>query len=221
MPAHPAQPHRPMKAIASPWPLISLLIGLLIIFGHARAEAGVAPQELVYQASERVLTALGQEDNALIQDPQRLYALVDTVLVEHMDFERMSRWVLGKHWKAASPEQQQHFAREFRGLLVRTYATALAGYRGQALEILAPRPGASADEIVVRTEIRQAGGVSTPVNFSLYQRAGEWKAYDVQIEGISLVANYRTNFAAEIRSGGLDGLIQSMAARNRQAFSLR
>ncbi|MFP5505123.1 MAG: phospholipid-binding protein MlaC [Gammaproteobacteria bacterium] len=182
-----------------------------------RVEAGLEPRELVRQASAQVLDALANEGDALSADPPRLYALVDTVLLQHMDFERMSRWVLGKHWRSATPEQRQRFVQEFRGLLVRTYATALAGYSGQRVEFIAERPGASPEEVVVRTEIHQAGSPPIPVNFSLYRRDGTWKAYDVQIDGISLVANYRTSFAAEVRNGGMEELIQSLAARNRQA----
>lgn len=196
-----------------------LLVCILIVLGSMRAEAGVEPQDVVRQASALVLAALENEGSVLAEDPQRLYALVDAVLLLHMDFERMSRWVLGKHWKTASPEQRTRFVQEFRSLLVRTYATALASYRGQRVEFLAQRPGASTEEVVVRTEIRQAGGPPIPVNFSLYRRDGEWKAYDVQIDGISLVANYRASFAAEVRSGGLDGLIQTLTARNQQASS--
>lgn len=221
MPLHPARRNPSVKItksmkhfqVWSAW----LLLCALFLFAGARVEAGAEPQEVVRQASAQVLDALASEGEALSGDPQRLYALVDTVLLRHMDFERMSRWVLGKHWKSASPEQRTRFVREFRGLLVRTYATALASYRGQRVEFLAQRPGASPEEVVVRTEIRQPGGAPIPVNFSLYRRDGEWKAYDVQIDGISLVANYRASFAAEVRSGGLDGLIQTLAVRNQQA----
>ena len=196
--------------------LVGLSLCAVLMFAGTRVEAGLEPRELVHQASAQVLDALANEGDALSADPPRLYALVDTVLLQHMDFERMSRWVLGKHWRSATPEQRQRFVQEFRGLLVRTYATALASYSGQRVEFIAERPGASPEEVVVRTEIQQAGSPPIPVNFSLYRRDGTWKAYDVQIDGISLVANYRTSFAAEVRNGGVEGLIQSLAARNRQ-----
>lgn len=217
----PAARSRPAVIAPRPFGLwAAWLLTCIVLFAVTRVEAGVEPQEVVRQASAQVLDALANEGDALTDDPQRLFALVDTVLVQHMDFERMSRWVLGKHWRGASPEQRERFVQEFRGLLVRTYATALAGYSGQHVEFLAQRPGVSPEEVVVRTEIRQAGGPPIPVNFSLYRRDDAvWKAYDVQIDGISLVANYRTSFAAEVRNGGVDGLIQSLAARNRQAAS--
>lgn len=180
---------------------------------------GADPQDVVRQASAQVLTELERQGAELTGNPQRLYALVDTVLLRHMDFPRMARWALGKHWKTATPEQQARFVDEFRHLLVRTYATALAGYSGQRIEFLPQRSGAKPGEAVVRAEIRQAGGPVIPVQFSLYLKNGEWKAYDVTIDGISMVANYRASFAAEVRNGGLEALITALAARNQQALN--
>ncbi|WJW75609.1 ABC transporter substrate-binding protein [Thiohalobacter sp. IOR34] len=192
-----------------------LLLGLLFM---PRAEAGLAPVDVVRAASSQVLERLESEGDALRQDPQRLYELVDHVLVEHMDFQRMSRWVLGKHWKRATPEQRQRFVEEFRTLLVRTYSSALLGYSGQQVKFL-PLRAANERQVTVRTEIEQPGGPSVPVHYSLYNRNGEWKAYDVIIDGVSLVANYRATFGAEVRRGGLEQLILSLAERNRQSLA--
>ena len=201
-----------------------LLLGSLVLciaglVCAPRVSAGADPQEAVRQASEQVLIELEREGAALTSDPRRLYALVDTVMLQLMDFNRMSRWVLGKHWKTATPEQQSRFSGEFRRMQVRTYATALAGYSGQRIQFLPQRDSGTADEAVVRAEIQQPGGLAIPVQFSLYRSGDVWKAYDVLIDGISLVANYRTSFGAEVRNGGLDALIQSMAARNQQALN--
>jgi phospholipid transport system substrate-binding protein len=202
--------------------LLRLLLWSLALFLSAAVcapcvSAGTDPQEVVRQASEQVLVELERQGSALTGNPERLYTLVDSVLLQHMDFTRMSRWVLGKHWKSATPQQQTRFVAEFRRLLVRTYATALAGYRGQRVLFLPQRDSGSPDEAVVRAEIQQPGGPAIPVQFSLYRKGADWKAYDVLIDGISLVANYRTTFGAEVRHGGLDALIQSLAARNQQA----
>lgn len=199
--------------------LCGLALLLLAIVCAPRVSAGADPQEVVRQASEQILDELERQGAALTGDPQRLHTLVDAVLLQHMDFARMSRWVLGKHWKSATPDQQARFIAEFRRLLVRTYATALAGYSGQRIQFLPQRDGGSADEAVVRMEIQQTGGPAIPVQFSLYRSGEDWKAYDVLIDGISLVANYRTTFGAEVRNGGLDALIQTLAARNQQALS--
>lgn len=195
------------------------LLVLFALLGAPRMATASDPQEVVRQASEQVLAELAREGATLSADPQRLYALVDAVLLEHMDFARMARWVLGKHWKAATPEQQARFVAEFRRLLVRTYATALAGYRGQRVEFLPRRDSVKADEAIVRAEILQPGGPAIPVQFNLHRSGAVWKAYDVSIDGISLVANYRASFGAEVRRGGLEGLINALAARNQQAFN--
>lgn len=194
-----------------------LLLGGALVWAPG-ISAGADPQDIVRQASEHVLTELEREGVQLSGNPQRLYTLVDNVLLQHMDFMRMARWVLGKHWRTATPAQQARFVEEFRRLLVRTYATALAGYSGQHIEFLPQRDSARADEAVVRAEIRQAGGPSIPVQFSLYHNGTDWKAYDVTIDGISLVANYRATFGAEIRATGLERLINALAVRNQQAL---
>lgn len=196
-----------------------ILLCLYAIAYSTRASAEDDPQEVVRQASEQVLTALEHEGAALTADPQRLYTLVDAVMLQLMDFTRMSRWVLGKHWKTATPEQQARFSSEFRHLLVRTYATALAGYSGQRIQFLPQRERGAGDEVVVRAEVRQPGGPAIPVQFTLYRSGAGWKAYDVLIDGISLVASYRSSFGAEVRHGGLDALIQTLAARNQQAMN--
>lgn len=199
--------------------LSGLALFLLAMMSAPRVSAGSDPQEVVRQASEQVLAELDHHGAAITADPRRLYSLVDSVLLQHMDFTRMSRWVLGKHWKTATPDQQARFSAEFRRLLVRTYATALAGYSGQHIQFLPQRDSGATDEAVVRLEIRQPGGPAIPVQFSLYRSGEAWKAYDVLIDGISLVANYRTTFGAEVRNGGIDALIQALAVRNQQAFN--
>lgn len=202
------------------WRLWAAFVLVIVsVLSSQRAPAATEPQELVRQASAQILDALEAEPEALRQDPQRLYQLVDDVLMAHMDFERMSRWVLGKYWKTANAEQRVRFAREFRRLLVRTYATALAGYSGHQVAFLPPRESRVDNEVVVRTEIHQPAGPPIAVNYSLYMRNGEWKAYDVRIDGISLVANYRATFGAEVRSAGMDALIRELEARNQEAYS--
>ncbi len=192
----------------------------LLLAGMAGAlRAAVAPQEVVRQASEAVLDRLRADKAAFEAEPARLYELVDRVLLTHMDFGRMSQWVLGKHWRRASEDERARFTREFRALLVRTYASALAGYSGQRVRILPVGGNDSGDTVVVRTEIAQPAGPAIPVNYSLHRRDGDWKAYDVSIDGISLVANYRASFTAEIRRHGVAGLIESLAAQNRQAMN--
>lgn len=192
-----------------------------VVFGMALQSAAVAedvldPETLVRQTSERMLTVLKQQHDVIKSEPARLYGLVDDIVLPHFDFERMARWVLGKNWRQATPEQQQRFVVEFRNLLVRTYGTALLEYNDEEVRFLPLRMSAGAEEVTVRTEIQQPGGLPIPINYSMYRRADGWKVYDVVIDGISLVSNYRTDFSAQIRSGGIDALIVRIAERNAQ-----
>jgi phospholipid transport system substrate-binding protein len=192
----------------------SMVLGLCL---QAAAAADLPdPESLVRQTSERMLGVLKEQRDVIKAQPARLYGLVDDIVLPHFDFERMSRWVLGKNWRQATPEQQQRFVVEFRNLLVRTYGTALLEYNDEQVRYLPLRMSADAREVNVRTEVQKPGGMPIPISYSMYRRDDGWKVYDVVIDGISLVSNYRTDFSAQIRSGGIDALIARLAERNAQ-----
>lgn len=195
--------------------VISSLLLSLLLNGSAAADT-LEPDALVRQTSDRMLAMLKEQHDVIKAEPKRLYGLVDDIVLPHFDFERMARWVLGKHWRQANPEQQRAFVDQFRTLLVRTYGTALLEYSDQKVNFLPTRIGADAKDAVVRTEVLKAGGPSIPISYSMIHNADGWKVYDVTIDGISLVSNYRTTFATEIRSSGIDGLIKRLAERNVQ-----
>ncbi|MFN2308510.1 MAG: phospholipid-binding protein MlaC [Gammaproteobacteria bacterium] len=192
-----------------------LILGLVAQVAVAVAEAP-GPEAVVRQTSERMLAVLRERHAAIQAEPARLYGFVDDIVLPHFDFERMARWVLGKNWRKTTPEQQQRFVVEFRNLLVRTYGTALLEYNDQEVYFLPMRMSTDADDVTVRTELRRPAGGGIPINYSMYRRADGWKVYDVTIEGISLVSNYRATFAGEIRSAGIEGLIARLAERNIQ-----
>jgi phospholipid transport system substrate-binding protein len=123
--------------------------------------------------------------------------------------------VLGKHWNRASPEQQEAFQREFRSLLLRTYATALSKYRNQTIDYKPLRSQPGDTDVTVKTEILQPGGQPVAVDYALEKSGDNWKVYDIVIEGVSLVTNYRSQFSNEIKQSGMDGLIQKLAAKNK------
>ena len=129
---------------------------------------------------------------------------------------RMSQAAMGRYWRDASPDQRERLASEFKELLVRTYATALLSYSGQAVEYLPVRLRAEAEDVLIPTRVAATGGPPIPVNYRLIRNSDEWKVYDVVIDGISLVTNYRSTFAAEVRRFGVDGLIKRLADRNAQ-----
>jgi phospholipid transport system substrate-binding protein len=145
--------------------------------------------------------------------------LVDKIVLPHFDFYKMSSRVLGKYWRRASDEQKEKFTKEFRILLVRTYAKALVDNMDQTIDYMPVHAPENAEDVTVKTEIPQQGSFPLPIDYSMYLTNGEWKVYDVEIDGISLVINYRTTFANEIRQAGLDKLIAKLSSRNEQAAS--
>ena len=193
----------------------ALLFGLALNTAVAVAETS-DPEALVRETSDRMLTVLKEQHDVIKAEPQRLYELVDDIVLPHFDFERMSRWVLGKHWKRATPEQQKRFVNEFRTLLVRTYGTALLDYTDLQIKYLPLRMAEGSKDVTVRTEVMKPGGQPIPINYSMFRRADGWKVYDVAIDGISLVSNYRTDFSNQINTAGLDALIQKLVERNAQ-----
>jgi phospholipid transport system substrate-binding protein len=141
--------------------------------------------------------------------------VVETKLLPHIDTRRVTQTALGQHWRRATPEQQDRLEREFTALVVRTYSGALANYRDQAIEVLPLRASAGDTEVTVRSRIRQPGAEAISIEYDLAKTESGWKVYDVRVAGVSLVATYRTTFSEEVRNRGIDGLISTLAAKNR------
>jgi len=196
----------------------SCIGGLLLLAGAqvcaASASASVAEAEgVVRETTDKVLAALREEGEGLKKDPDRLYQLVDELIVPHFDFRQMSQWVLGRHWREATPQQRDAFVEQFKGLLVRTYSRALVDYRNEKVDFL-PTRERSPTEVTVRAEIDQGGGPRIPVTYEMHHTGAGWKVYDVAVEGVSLVINYRSSFGQEIRRTGIDGLIRRLQEKN-------
>ncbi len=191
--------------------------GMLLLLSLTQpAVAATAEQAegLVRMTTEQMLAVLRAEREFLKAHPDRIYYLVHRIVLPHFDFDRMSRWVLGKYWRSATRGQRSRFVGQFRTLLVRTYATALLAYSDERVEILPVRTRGQVTRTTVRTEIRRSGGIPIPINYSMYLKNGLWKVHDVTIDGISLVTNYRSAFGAQIQRVGLEGLIQRLEAHN-------
>ncbi len=171
-------------------------------------------QELVKQTADRVLDAIRDDRAAFERRPKAVYELVEEVVFPHVDFENMARWALGKYWRRADEEQREQFVREFRTLILRTYATALMEYRDQEIVYLPMRGEELGTDVTVRTEIRQQGGPPVPVNYRLHRVADTWKVYDLSIDGISLLTTYRSSFSTQIRQQGLHAFLNKLAERN-------
>ncbi len=193
------------------------LAALLMLLASGTALAVQKPQDLVMETTDKIIKILRNEQEAIKTNPQRLYEIVDGIVAPQFDFVRMSRWVLGKHWRKAKAEEKTQFAREFRTLLVRTYAKALNDNYDKKIEMLPARKKKGGKEVIVRTEVQQDAGFPIPINYKMYLADNTWKVFDVSVDGISLVANYRSSFAKEIRANGLPKLINRLAKRNQKA----
>ena len=193
----------------------SLVLSLFVNAGVANAE--IAPDVLVKQTADDVLTIIKNDKEIQSGNQQKLYAVVEEKILPNFDFDRVCRMVLGKNWKAATPEQQASFQKEFRSLLLRTYSNALGKYRDQIIEYKPMRYEPDAKNVSVKTQILQNGAQPVQVEYSLVKGANGWKVYDIVIESVSLVTNYRSQFSNEIRQNGLDSLNTKLADKNKSA----
>lgn len=179
------------------------------------AVAEPVPEATIKATTEDVLALI-----ARTSDRQRLTEFAELRVVPHFDFRRMTRLAAGSAWEQASPEQQRGLEREFRTLLLRSYTTALAATKPQqaSVEVLPARTPANAEEILVKTRVRADGGRRpVAIDYAMHRVAAEWKVFDVSVENISLVANYRSTFAAELDRGGVDGLLRALREKNQAA----
>ncbi|MEJ0047507.1 MAG: ABC transporter substrate-binding protein [Rhodospirillales bacterium] len=176
----------------------------------------LAPDALVKSISTDVAAAIKRDPAIQAGDPRRIAELAETKVVPCFDFRRMTMSAMAKNWRTATPEQQEQLTREFKTLLVSTYSRALASYRDQEIAFRSPRANdAQGSEVTVRSEIKLAGQAPTVVDYDLAKTPTGWRIFDVKVGGVSLVAAYRDNFADEVRNKGIDGLIASLAGKNR------
>lgn len=176
-----------------------------------------SPDELVKRTAEDVLATVKSDADIQAGNQEKIFALTEEKILPNFNFDKISRLVLGKNWTKATPEQKTAFQTEFRTLLIRTYATALSKYKNQTIEYKPLRIADGASTASVKTAIVQPGGQPIAVDYALEKNADAWKVYDIVIEGVSLVTNYRGQFAQEIRQNGLDSLIKKLGDKNKAA----
>ena len=194
-----------------------LLLALTMLCFSMTGFALEGPDELVKRTAEDVLATVKSDADIQAGDQAKIFALAEEKIVPNFNFDKVSRLVLGKNWTKASPEQKTAFQAEFRTLLIRTYATALSKYKNQTIEYKPLRMAEGANTVSVKTAIVQPGGQPIAVDYSLEKKADAWKVYDIVIEGVSLVTNYRGQFAQEIRQNGIDSLIKKLGDKNKAA----
>ena len=211
-----------MFTITSFWRSRALAVAVVGMVAWSMAIAAGAEHSartLVRETTSRLVEVLKSERESLREDPQLLHEIVDEYVLPYFDFERMSRRVLGKHWKKAAPEQRSQFVMAFRSLLVRTYTKALSEYRDQTITYLDPVARKKDDEVIIPVQVEQGGSSPIRIAYAVYQDGEDWKVFDVSINGVSLVKNYRSSFRSEIARHGLDALIARIEAKSTGAPS--
>ena len=193
---------------------------LLLLPWMVLANAVMGPDELIKQTSEKVLNILSANKEDFKKNPDKVDQLINVIILPHMDFKAMSKLALGKNWRKASKEQQAKFIDAFKVMLVRTYSKSLTEYTNQKIDFLPYHPPAKGKRTtIVKTQIKQDSGPAIPIDYRLRIKNDIWKVYDIKIDGISLVTNYRNSFASDIRKVGMDGLIDKLLAKNTKKSS--
>lgn len=192
------------------------LVGLSLAGVTVLSFAQTAPDALVKQVSEEVIGIVKSDKAIQAGDIKKIMALVDDKVLPHVNFQRMTSAAVGRFWRQATPEQQKRLQEEFKTLLVRTYSGALTQVKNQNVEMKPMRAKPEDTEVVVRTEVK-GGGEPIQLDYRMEKVADAWKIYDVNILGVWLVETYRSSFAQEINSGGLDALIGKLAEKNKAA----
>ncbi len=176
-----------------------------------------APDTLVRKSIDEVLALIKADKELQGGNQKKLLDLVEEKVLPHFDFSRMTRLAVGRNWAQASDVQKEALTKEFRTLLVRTYSTSLSQYRNQTIDVKPARVAAQEKETTVRTVVNQPGGQPIPIDYGMERTDKGWKVYDVVVDGVSLVTTYRSSFNDQIQRSGVDGLVKTLAERNRSA----
>ena len=219
-----------MRTDYLPYLLALMLLSLLNVTaaaGESRAQPasraalssgdGVSPAALIEDTVEQVLARLNAAPATDSGRGQRLHELVTELVVPHLDMPRIARIVLGKHARRVDAAHLETFTDEFQTLLVRTYTSSLIAYRGERVDVSQAAAASDRGTATVDLRVYRADGAPIEISFLTHNRRGPWLVYDIRIEGISLVGNYRSEFSIILRNQGIEGLISTLRNRNRQA----
>jgi phospholipid transport system substrate-binding protein len=199
--------------------LISAWLGAALLLGAGLARAQEAPDVLVKNVTLEVVELISKDKEIKSGNRAKLIQVIDAKVLPHFNFAAMTALALGQSWNKATPEQKKRLTEEFRTLLVRTYASALAAYSEQKLDFRPLRAKPADTDVTVQVRVLQPGAQPVPIDYAMEKTASGWKVYDVMVGGVSLVANYRTEFGNVVRGSGIDGLIKDLAAKNRSLQS--
>jgi phospholipid transport system substrate-binding protein len=193
----------------------SLFAGLVLAtFTAGPALAQEAPDALVKRVASETIAAIKADPKLAAGDPARVREVIEQKLLPNFDFARMTAIAMGRNWRQATPEQQGRLTDEFRTLLVRTYSNALTQYRDETIDVKPTTLDPKATDATVRSEVVRPGRPPVQIDYAMARTPQGWKVYDVVVGGVSLVTNYRDEFNEQVKSGGVDGLIKTLASKN-------
>jgi len=190
-------------------------LGLLLALGVPARAQDVPPDQLVKTVTLEVIDLIKSDKEIQAGNRAKLVQLIDAKVLPHFNFTAMTALAMGQSWNKANPDQKKRLTEEFRTLLVRTYASALAAYSEQKFDFRPLRAKPTDTDVTVQVRVLQPGTQPVPIDYSMEKTAAGWKVYDVMVGGVSLVANYRTEFNATVRESGIDGLINNLAKKNK------
>jgi phospholipid transport system substrate-binding protein len=195
--------------------LFSFVLAACFAAVPVRAAEMPAPDVLAKKVTDEVLAVVRADKDIQSGNQKKVLDLVDAKVLPHFNFEHMARLAMGKNWRQASAAQQNELTGEFRALLVRTYTAAFAQYKNQTVEYRPLRMAPEETDVIVKSLIKQPSGQPIAVDYGMEKTVNGWKVYNVKIEGVSLVENYRNTFNTEVQRSGVDGLIKSLSDKNR------
>jgi phospholipid transport system substrate-binding protein len=196
--------------------LLAILAATAFGLGASPAAASGTPDALIEKVGTELIDRIKADKAIQGGDFEKLSALVDELVMPHVNFQRMTSLAAGRWWRQATPEQQKQLMDEFRIMLLRTYSGALASVEDQRIRMKPMRAAADATDVIVRSEIVQPRGEPIQLDYRLHRIDSAWKIYDVNVLGVWLVETYRTQFGQEASRGGVEGLIKSLVDKNRQ-----
>ena len=194
--------------------MFGFFVTLLSFFQTANAQED--PISVIKNTSDQLFKTLKAERATLKKDPNKVYGIVERILVPRFDFGTISQWVMGRAWREATPAQRTAFTNEFQRLLINTYAGVLLDYSDEELKVLPLPPNAAkGDEVTVRSEIISKDRPPIAINYSMIKAGKRWMVYDVSVEGVSIVANYRSEIRELVSRNGIDGMINVLKQKNK------
>lgn len=192
----------------------ALVSAWLVLFAAQARTATTAPDVLVKNVTNEVIEIVSQDREIQAGNVEKVIDLVEAKVLPHFSFDSMTALAMGVNWRKASRDQKDRLTREFKTLLVRTYASAITSYRDERFEFLSLRAKPTDTDVTVKVRVHKPGRKPIALDYDMERTADGWKCYNMYVAGVSLVLNYRTEFASEIRRSGIDGLIAVLQTKN-------